>query len=176
MASLSTSLAEASAVRMKTPSAFNPLAVARKALKSGEGARRVLAKLSEIEQLLEDAVASSEPIESDFTEAETPWSEALTPSVVSRKVYLAPNQQVDIQKTALLGNLYGAESTLLTGVQTAILGLIMEDDDTENGDDQADGNQRGGQSAIGTQPSNTSLTKAEVYTEAYQGFRTYILK
>lgn len=137
--------------------------------------RRARARLKELECEVESLITSPKDMESGAASTEGEESESLASAVMARRVYLPPNQQVDVRKVLLANRLYAAEAKLLEGLQDILIACLIENDiDLEVLPTEP--NQNSG-AADGTAqlPATTLVTDGDM-VGAYQGVQVVAAK
>lgn len=133
------------------------------------GCDEVIAKLCEIEQVLESGCTPPGRNGSASTVAETDFADDLGFSVTARRVVLHPGHQVDVQKVMTLNRLYAAESTLLGEVQRFSVYSMLQFD-TEEREDSTGKNSTAGPVSINRKPASTADFTEDETAIAYKGF------
>lgn len=141
--------------------------------KRTSGCDEVIAKLCEIEQVLESECTAPGQNGSASTVAGTDFAVDLGLSVTARRVVLHPGHQVDVQKVMTLNRVYAAESALLEEVESFSVYLMLEFDIDERehstGEDST-----AGPVSIKQKPSESAGFTEEETAIAYKGFSAMI--
>lgn len=140
-----------------------------------KGRAGVMAKLGEIEQLLEDDRTSTDAGESEAIQEQSDDGNGLVHSVAARRVLLHPNQQVDIQHALLLNRVYTVESRILEEIQKFLVTQMLECD-TEGLQDSTARGYRDGRHQSNDRIATPAGHEEEEAAEAYRGASARLLE